>query len=71
MKDTKIVLKDRFKSCITEDEIRKYKQQSKSSNPNHFNGRLTESSADELVAKGAAQMKKDGFKIASERTRDL
>lgn len=71
MKETKIVLKDRFRSCISEDEIRKYKQQSKSSNQNCLNGRLTSASADELVARGSAQMKKDGFKIASEKTRDL
>jgi len=62
----RIVLKDRFKSTITHEEIRKYKKAAQVTNPAAYSWKITSLSVDELVMMGAEQMKKDGFKIATE-----
>ena len=68
---SKIVLKDKFKSTITYEEIKKYKKQSNSVDPNIYNARATAITTDKPINQGAQRMKKDGFKIATEKTRDL
>lgn len=64
---TKIVLVDRFKSTITHEEIRKYKRQAQITNPANYSKKIMpEKTLDEVINDGIEQMKKDGFKIATQ-----
>ena len=63
----KIVLKDRFKSTITHEEIREYKRQAQITNPANYSEKIMpDKTLDEVVNAGIQYMKKDGFKIATE-----
>ena len=63
----RIVLKDRFVSSITEEEIRKYKHQAQIINPANYSKKIIpDKTLDEVINSGIEQMKKDGFKIATE-----
>lgn len=63
----RIVLKDRFRSSITEEEIRKFKKQAQITNPANYSKKIMpEKTLNEVINMGIEQMKKDGFKIASE-----
>jgi len=62
----RIVLKDRFVSSITEEEIRKFKKQAQITNPSNYSKKIMpDKTLDEVINDGIEQMKKDGFKIAS------
>lgn len=63
----RIVLKDRFVSCISEEEIRKFKKQAQITNPANYSKKIMpDKTLDEVINMGIEQMKKDGFKIATE-----
>ena len=63
----RIVLKDRFRSSITEEEIRKFKKQAQITNPANYSKKIMpEKTLNEVINMGIEQMKKDGFRIASE-----
>lgn len=63
----KIVLKDRFKSTITHEQIRSYKRQAQITNPANYSEKIMpDKTLDEVVNAGIEQMKKDGFKIATQ-----
>ena len=62
----RIGLKDRFRSSITEEEIRKFKKQAQITNPANYSKKIMpEKTLNEVINMGIEQMKKDGFKIAS------
>ena len=63
----RIVLKDRFVSCISEEEIRKFKKQAQITNPANYSKKIMpDKTLDEVINMGIEQMKKDWFKIATE-----
>ena len=63
----RIVLVDRFRSTITHEQIRKYKDAARITNPANYSKKIMpEKTLDEVVNSGIELMKKDGFKIASE-----
>lgn len=62
-----IVLKDRFKSTISHEEIRKYKEGAQITNPANYSKKIIpDKTLDETINEGIELMKKDGFKIATE-----
>ena len=65
-----IVLKDRFKSCISEKEIKQYKKQAKNSTTNA--GKIfPDKTTTEVENAGIALAKKNNRKIVCEETRGL
>lgn len=64
----RIVLVDRFKSTITHEQIRKFKEGARVTNPANYSKKIMpEKTLDEVINNGIELMKKDGFKIASEK----
>ena len=62
----KIVLKDRFVSCVTPEEIELFKEQAQKTNPANYSKKIIPNKTlDEIINDGIEHMKKDGFKIAS------
>lgn len=63
----KIVLVDKYKSCITNEQIRKYKEAARITNPANYSKKIMpDKTLDEVINNGIEHMKKDGFKIATE-----
>ena len=63
----RIVLKDRFVSSISEEEIQKFKKQAQITNPANYSKKIMpDKTLDEVINMGIEQMKKDGFRIATD-----
>lgn len=63
----RIVLKDRFRSCVTDEEIKKFKKQAQITNPANYSKKIMpDKTLDEVINMGIEQMKKDGFRIATD-----
>ena len=64
----RIVRINRFKSTITHEQIRKYNEDARITNPANYSKKIMpEKTSDEVINNGIELMKKDGFKIASEK----
>ena len=55
------------RSCISEEQIKKFKYDARITNPTNYSKKIMpDKTLDEVINSGIEQMKKDGFKIATE-----